>query len=63
MSQSISDPPEEKTVSRSEPLAPPARQARLHLSKVGGISLLVMIGLSLLLFSGQILFNVNQIWA
>ncbi len=63
MSQSVSDPSEEQTVSNAEPLAAPVRKAHVRLSKVGVISSLVMIGLSLLLFSGQILFNVGQIWA
>lgn len=58
MSQCISDPPEKQT-----PAPAPTKKLRTHLSGIGVVSLLVMVGLSLLLFSGQILFNLGQVWA
>ncbi|MEO7020092.1 MAG: hypothetical protein ABI234_08085 [Ktedonobacteraceae bacterium] len=63
MSQFISDPPEEKTVvPATTPLAVPARRLHTRISGIGVVSLLVLIGLSLLLFTGQIFVNLNQAW-
>ncbi|MGH2508197.1 MAG: hypothetical protein ACRDHZ_12450, partial [Ktedonobacteraceae bacterium] len=57
MSQFISDPPEEKT----ELVKTPVRKLHTRISGIGVGSLLVLIGLSLLLFSGQIFLNLNQV--
>jgi hypothetical protein len=60
LSQYVSDPPEIKTVTALEPGAQPKRPARSHYSRVGFVSLFVLIGLSLLVFSGQILLSLTQ---
>ncbi len=60
MSHYVSDPPEIKTVTAPEPIAQPKRPERTHYSRVGFVTLFVLIGLSLLVFSGQILLSLTQ---
>jgi hypothetical protein len=60
LSQYVSDPSEEKNVSVLEPGAPPAQKAQARFSNMGIITLFVLIGLSLLLFSGQIILGLTQ---
>jgi WD40 repeat protein len=65
LSQSISDPPEEKLATSATPVGVPVRPTHTvhtRLSGIGVVALLVLIGLSLLLFSSQILLNLNQVW-
>ncbi len=57
MSQYVSDPPEEKTL----PISEPAYTTRTRLSRMGFIALFVLIGLSLLLFSDQIILGLTQV--
>lgn len=58
LSQHVSDPPEKDAI--SEPVAVPARVERVRLSKWGIGTLFVLIGLCLLLFSGQIVLGLAQ---
>lgn len=51
------DPPEEKTVAPVHPSQTP----HTRLSAIGVISLLVLVGLSLLFFSGQIFLSLDQV--
>ena len=60
MSQYVSDPPEENKLPTLEPVAPLAQKKRANLSKMGITALFVLIGLSLLLFSGQIIVGLTQ---
>lgn len=62
LSQFIDDPPTEKTEVLVQPLVVSSRGVRTRISTIGVISLLVLISLSLLVFSGQIFLNVNQVW-
>jgi hypothetical protein len=60
LSQYVSDPPEEKQASAREPVAVPAHPARARLSRMGIVALFVLIGLSLFLFTGQIVLGLVQ---
>ncbi len=60
LSQYVSDPPEEKKAQELEPVAAPTRPASARLSRLGIAGLFVMIGLSLFLFTGQIILGLVQ---
>jgi hypothetical protein len=65
LSQYVSDPPEKPITVVSEPVEASVRPLRtrpahVHYSRVGFVTLFVLIGLSLLLFSGQILLSLTQ---
>ena len=60
LSHYVSDPPEIEIVTASEPIAAPARSSRPRYSQMGFVTLFVLIGLSLLLFSGQIVLSLTQ---
>jgi hypothetical protein len=61
LSQQVTDPPEEKTLLPvSEPVARPVRKVPTRLSKMSIIAFFVLIGLSLLLFSDQIISGLVQ---
>jgi hypothetical protein len=61
LSYTISDPPEKQISSTPEPGAAPARPSRKRFSSAGVITLFVLIGLSLLLFSEQIVVGLTQV--
>lgn len=60
MSQFVSDPPKEKTLPATEENAAPARPPRARSPRIGFVTLFVLVGLSLLLFSGQIILGLTQ---
>jgi hypothetical protein len=61
LSQNVSDPPEKRAATVAKPGAAPVTRSHSHLSKMSLISLFALIGLSLLLFSGQIFQGLTQV--
>ena len=60
MSQHVSDPPEETKAGTLKPVETPTRPARARLSRLGITGFFLLIGLSLFLFTGQIILGLVQ---